>query len=41
MKGNERMAWMWLPANRDPTLDVAVPGEPSPSFGAYPGPARR
>jgi hypothetical protein len=28
---------MWLPANRDLIpLDVLVPGQPGPWFGAYP-----
>jgi len=41
MRANEGLAWMWLPANRDPIpLDVAVPDEPG-WFGPYPWPAPR
>ena len=40
MRANEGLAWMWLP-NRDPIpLDVAVPDELRPSFGAHPRPSR-
>jgi hypothetical protein len=42
MRANEGLAWMWLPANRDPIpVHIDVPGEPRPWFGTYPWPGRR
>jgi len=35
MRANEGLAWMWLPANRDPMpRDVAEPDEARPRLGA-------